>query len=133
MISNFISCPSSSCCGLYAAWVYCLVGGWNAVDGANRAGLGGSRLLLILHAVPDRDKPGCMEDSLAVFDDFIEAVAMTRLRGSRKSRTGCELRVGASCRNSLAAETGVAQFIDIEAVIFVQPCMQCAVDVASRR
>lgn len=56
----------------------------------------------------------------------LEAVARTRLCGRRKSRTGCDVRVGASCTKSFAAEMGDAQAILRKLLLcLVPPCVCC--------
>lgn len=93
VMSSFISFPSSSFCGLYAAWVYRLVGVRKAVNVSDRPGPGGSRLLRILHVRVVSDISDPVERSLAAVDGLprnrgFELVAMARLRGNKKSRTG---------------------------------------------
>lgn len=74
--------------------------------------------LRVLHCDLGREKCGSAAGcDLAVSTGLLQNVRLgvvarvTRLCGKRKSRTGWELRDGASCANSLAAEIGCAQVI----------------------
>lgn len=118
VISSVMSLPSSSCWGLYTAWVYALLLVWANGFGiaVGVAALPNSVSLGIRHPTVDWILPFRVPVVVSALRTRTELLwrkvllgTAERPRGRRNSRTGSEPRFGASCTNSFAADSEFEQ------------------------
>lgn len=117
VISSVMSLPSSSCWGLYTAWVYALLLVWaNGFDMIVGVAVFPNSLSLGIRHPTLAGKLPCRVpvdvSALRAWTELLWRALLgmaERPRGKRNSRTGSEPRFGASCTNSFAADSEFEQ------------------------